>query len=152
MLVFFSYVGTYILLYIEPRRPNPNATRLVVCLHRSYVGTKSIEGVQGRYFTTVMPLLFVGLAGLPLLQRIRIPSALLVILSVVSLLFYSTGMYLSYHVVCGSQFYQAGLCYQPNYKNWAPDERYSNPISTQLTLKQEIILECNGASEVRVCG
>ena len=135
LLVFFlSYVGTYILLYITG---NP-------------VGFKSIEGVQGRYFTTVMPLLFVGLAGLPLLQRIRIPSALPVILSVLSLLFYSTGMYLSYHVVCGSQFYQAGLCYQPNYKNWAPDERYSNPISTQLTLKQEIILECNGASEVRV--
>ena len=135
LLVFFlSYVGTYILLYITG---NP-------------VGFKSIEGVQGRYFTTVMPFLFVGLAGLPLLQRIRIPGALLVILSVLSLLFYSTGMYLSYHVVCGSQFYQAGLCYQPNYKNWAPDERYSNPVSNQLTLKQEMILECNGASEVRV--
>lgn len=135
LLVFFlSYVGTYILLYITG---NP-------------VGFKSIEGVQGRYFTTVMPFLFVGLAGSPLLQRIRIPSALPVILSVVSLLFYSTGMYLSYHVVCGSQFYQSGLCYQPNYKNWAPDERYSDPVSTQLTLKQEIVLECNGASEVRV--
>ncbi|MBE7536242.1 MAG: DUF2142 domain-containing protein [Anaerolineales bacterium] len=129
-----SYVGTYILMYVTF---NP-------------VGFKSIEGVQGRYFTTVMPLLFVGLAGLPLFKRIRIPSALPVILSVLSLLFYTTGMYLSYHVVCGSQFYQAGLCYQPNYKNWAPDERYSNPISTQLTLKQEIVLECNGASEVRV--
>ena len=134
-LVFLiSYVGTYILLYITG---NP-------------VGFKSIEGVQGRYFTTVMPLLFVGLAGLPLFKRIRIPSALPVVLSVLSLLFYTTGMYLSYHVNCGSQFYQSGLCYQPNYKNWAPDERYSSPVSTQLTLKQEIVLECNGASEVRV--
>jgi uncharacterized membrane protein len=129
-----SYIGTYVLMYLTF---NP-------------VGFKSIEGVQGRYFTTVMPLLFVGLVGLPLLQRIRIPSALPVILSALSLLFYSTGMYLSYHVVCGSQFYQSGLCYQPNYKNWAPDERYSNPISTQLTLQQEIVLECNGASEIRV--
>ena len=129
-----SYIGTYILMYVTF---NP-------------VGFKSIEGVQGRYFTTVMPLLFVGLAGLPLFKRIRIPSALPVILSVLSLLFYTTGMYLSYHVVCGSQFYQSGLCYQPNYKNWAPDERYSNPVSTQLTLKQEIVLECNGGSEVRV--
>ena len=129
-----SYIGTYILMYVTF---NP-------------VGFKSIEGVQGRYFTTVMPLLFVGLAGLPILKRIRIPSAFPVILSVLSLLFYTTGMYLSYHVVCGSQFYQAGLCYQPNYKNWAPDEQYSNPVSTQLTIKQEIVLECNGASEIRV--
>lgn len=135
LLVFLlSYVGTYILLYITG---NP-------------VGFRSVEGVQGRYFTTVMPLLFLGLAGLPTLKRIRIPSALPVILSVLSLLFYTTGMYLSYHVNCGSQFYQSGLCYQPNYKNWAPDERYSSPVSTQLTLKQEIVLECNGASEVRV--
>ncbi|MCC6569446.1 MAG: DUF2142 domain-containing protein [Anaerolineales bacterium] len=129
-----SYIGTYVLMYVTF---NP-------------VGFKSIEGVQGRYFTTVMPLLFVGLAGSPLFKRIRIPSALPVIFSVLSLLFYSTGMYLSYHVVCGSQFYQGGLCYQPNYKNWAPDELYSNPVSTQLTLKQEIVLECNGASEIRV--
>lgn len=129
-----SYIGTYILMYITF---NP-------------VGFKSIEGVQGRYFTTVMPLLFLGLAGSPLFKRIRIPNALLIILSIMSLLFYTTGMYLSYHVVCGSQFYQSGLCYQPNYKNWAPDELYSSPVSPQLTLKQEIVLECNGASEVRV--
>lgn len=135
LLVFFlSYVGTYILLYITF---NP-------------VGLRSIEGVQGRYFTTVMPLLFLGLAGLPFLQRIRIPNALPAVLAGLSLALYAAGMYLSYHVNCGSQFYQSGLCYQPNYKNWAPDERYSPPVSHQLTLKQEIVLECNGASEVRV--
>ncbi|RIK31300.1 MAG: hypothetical protein DCC56_03695 [Anaerolineae bacterium] len=135
LLVFFlAYVGTYILMYITF---NP-------------VAFGSIEGVQGRYFTTVMPLLFLGLAGLPLPQRIRLPSALPAILSALSLIFYTGGMYLSYHVVCGSQFYQAGLCYQPNYKNWAPDARYSQPVSPQLTLKQEIVPECRGVSEVRV--
>jgi hypothetical protein len=59
-------------------------------------------------------------------------------------------MYLSYHVLCGSQYYQRGLCYQPNYKNWAPDELYSPPISDQLTLVQEIIPECNGVTELRI--
>ncbi len=131
---FLSYVGTYVLLYITF---NP-------------VGLRSIEGVQGRYFTTVMPLLFLGLVGLPSLKRIRVPSALPASLSVLALAFYTAGMYLSYHVVCGSQYYRAGLCYQPNYKNWAPDERYSEPVSSQLTFKQEIVLECNGATEVRM--
>ncbi|WKZ46804.1 MAG: DUF2142 domain-containing protein [Anaerolineales bacterium] len=135
LLVFFlAYVGTYVLMYITF---NP-------------VAFPSIEGVQGRYFTTVMPLLFLGLAGLPFSQRIRIPGALPAILSALSLIFYTGGMYLSYHVVCGSQFYQAGLCYQPNYKNWAPDALYSQPVSPQLTLKQEIVPECRGVSEVRV--
>src|SRR4030095_3683521 len=40
--------------------------------------------------------------------------------------------------------------YQPNYKNWAPNDLYSAPISNQLTLKQEIIPECNGLTELRV--
>jgi hypothetical protein len=53
-------------------------------------------------------------------------------------------------VPCGSQYYQRGLCYQPNYKNWAPNDRYSAPISNQLSLKQEIVPECNGLTEVRV--
>jgi uncharacterized membrane protein len=134
-LVFLiSYIGTYVLLYITF---NP-------------VGFRSIEGVQGRYFTTVMPLLFLGLAGLPLFQGIRIRTAFPMLLTVTSLVFYTAGMYLSYHVLCGSQYYQGGLCYQPNYKNWAPDQNYSSPVSNLLTIKQEIILECNGVSEIRI--
>jgi hypothetical protein len=97
-----------------------------------------------------MPPLFLALAGLPFLKRFRLAAIIPAILGVSSLILYSAGMYLSYHVLCGSQYYQKGLCYQPNYKNWAPDELYSPPISNQLTLKQEIILECNGATEIRV--
>ena len=63
---------------------------------------------------------------------------------------FRSGMFLSYHVPCGSQFYQPGLCYQPNYKNWAPDLRYSAPLSNSLTLRQEIVPECNQMTELRV--
>jgi hypothetical protein len=72
------------------------------------------------------------------------------ILGVASLLIYTFGMYLSYHVLCGSQYYQAGNCYQPNYKNWSPNSLYSEPVSGQLTLTQEIIPECDGMTELRV--
>ena len=114
------------------------------------VGNGFIGGVQGRYFTTVMPLLFLALACLPFQKRIRVPAALPVTLGILSLALYIAGMYLSYHVPCGSQYYQKGLCYQPNYKNWAPDELYSPSISNQLTLSQEIVPECNGVTELRV--
>ncbi len=67
-----------------------------------------------------------------------------------SLVLYVVGMYLSYHVPCGSQYYQPGLCFQPYYKNSAPDDLYSPPISNQLTLTQEIVPECNGMTELRV--
>jgi hypothetical protein len=124
----------------------------IVSLYLTFtpVGSRYVEGVQGRYFVTVMPLLFLALACLPRLTRIRIPSHLPAIFGVASLIAYIAGMYLSYHVPCGSQFYQSGLCYQPNYKNWAPDERYSPPVSNQLTLSQEIVPECNGMTALRI--
>lgn len=114
------------------------------------VGQGYITGVQGRYFMTVMPLLFLALACLPILKRIRASAFLPIILGWASLVVYMAGMYLSYHVPCGSQFYKTGLCYQPNYKNWAPDDLYSAPISNQLALSQEIVPECNGMTELRV--
>ena len=114
------------------------------------VGSDVVDGVQGRYFTTVMPLLFIGLAGLPLPKRIPPLAFFSALLTGTSLLLYIAGMYLSYHIPCGSQYYDQGLCYQPNYKNWAPNDLYSAPLSNQLTLKQEIIPECGGLTELRV--
>jgi uncharacterized membrane protein len=135
VIVFaISYVGTIISLYVAA----------------TPVGSNFVEGVQGRYFVTVMPLLFLALVCLPTLKRIHIPALVPIALSVASLAVYMVGMYLSYHVVCGSQFYQPGLCYQPNYKNWAPDENYSAPVSGQLTIAQEIVPECNGMAQLRV--
>ena len=129
-----SYLATLTLLYLTF---NP-------------VGSGLIDGVQGRYFATVMPLLFLALACLPFQKRIRTPVSLPIFFGGFSLVFYIAGMYLSYHVLCGSQFYRTDLCYQPNYKNWAPNELHSPPLTDQLTFVQEIVPECNGVSELRV--
>jgi len=129
-----AYVATIVSLYITF---NP-------------VGFDLIDGVQGRYFTTVMPLLFLALAGFPFLKGIRVPALVPVSLAAMGLTLYMAGMYLSYYVPCGPQYYQPGLCYRPRYKNWAPDEVYSQPVSSQLTLTQEIIPECDGATELRI--
>jgi uncharacterized membrane protein len=126
------------------------ATILSMYINFNPVGSEQIADVQGRYFVTVMPLLFLALARLPFTKRIQMPASLPVALGVASLLIYIAGMHLSYHVTCGSQFYQPGLCYQPNYKNWAPNERYSPPVSEQLTLSQEIVAECDGMTSLRI--
>ena len=135
LIVFaITYLATIVSLYITF---NP-------------VGFDLIDGVQGRYFTTVMPLLFLTLAGFPFIKRMGVPALFPVILAVLGLTLYCTGMYLSYYVPCGSQYYQPGLCYQPKYKNWAPDEVYSPPITDQFTLTQELVSECNGMTELRI--
>jgi uncharacterized membrane protein len=135
MIVFvIAYVATILMMYITF---NP-------------VGNNVVEAVQGRYFTTVLPLLFLALAGLPFSKQIRPAAFFSALLAGTSLLIYVVGMYLSYRIPCGSQYYNPGLCYQPNYKNWAPNALYSAPLSDQLTLKQEIVPECDGLTEVRV--
>jgi len=124
----------------------------IISLYLSYtpVGSDVVRGVQGRYFAGIMPLLFLALACLPILMRIRIPVYLPLALGGLSLALYITGMYLSYHVTCGSEYYVPGLCYQPNYKNWAPNDLYSEPLSKELSLTQEIVSECGGMTELRV--
>jgi len=124
----------------------------IVSLYLSYtpVGSDVILGVQGRYFIGIMPLLFLAVICLPGLNLPRIPVYLPMLFGGMSLAVYIAGMYLSYHVPCGSQFYRGGLCYQPNYKNWAPNELYSPPVSARLSLKQEIHSECSGMTELRV--
>lgn len=135
LIVFaITYLATIVSLYITF---NP-------------VGFDLIDGVQGRYFTTVMPLLFLALAGFPFVRQFRVPALFPVILAVLGLTLYCAGMYLSYYVPCGSQYYQPGLCYQPRYKNWSPDEVYSPPITNQLTITQELVSECDGMTELRV--
>jgi hypothetical protein len=129
-----TYVATIVAMYVTF---NP-------------VGSETIGAVQGRYFITVMPLLFLALAWLPIFGRLRTSVLLLAILGGAGLLLYSAGMYLSHHVPCGSQYYRTDLCYQPNYKNWAPDDLYSPPLSDQLTLQQEIVPECSGMTELRI--
>ena len=124
----------------------------IVSLYLSYTptGSSAVFGVQGRYFTGVMPLFFLAVTCLPFLKQIHVPTYIPLFLGGSSLVLYITGMYLSYQVTCGSQYYAGGLCYQPNYKNWDPNALYSAPVSAELSLKQKLAAECDGMTEFRV--
>ena len=135
----------------------------IVALYVAFtpVGSLSVAGVQGRYFTVVMPLLFLSLVGIPWIGPSRIeaalarsfPSALLHapwILAACALLLYSVGLLLSYHITCGSEYYRWSLCYQPQYKNWAPEAVSSPPVSSTLALTQEIVPACSGMTRLGV--
>ena len=127
----------------------------LMSLYVSYtpLGSPEIIGVHGRYFTVIFPLLLLGLIGLPvkslkldhiLLTRITIAATLLV------MLLFSAGMYLSFYVRCGTAFFQSGLCYQPVYKNWSPNTNYYPPISPHHSLTQWFIPKCNRMRSLQV--
>ena len=112
------------------------------------VGAQDVIGVQGRYFFVVMPLLFLALFDIKEFKpRIMLNAALL--LGTLSLVTYSIGGWLSYHVPCGSQYYLSGYCYQPRYKNFLPEGNSSPVLTEDLILAQEFIPECDGMTTLR---
>jgi uncharacterized membrane protein len=129
-----SYLATFTLFYVFF---NP-------------VGSPNIIGVQGRYFLPIIPLLFLAIPGIPWLSHFRPPVWIALIATVASIVFYGAGIYLSYHVLCGDSYYLPGLCYLPKYKNWGPNDFYSQPVSDQLTLTQNFIPKCNGMETLRI--
>jgi uncharacterized membrane protein len=124
----------------------------ITSLYIAFTPVKSlvVAGVQGRYFTPVMPLLLLALVGLPFLTNIHIPTSIPISLAIAGLVLYVGGLVLSYQVTCGSQFYRLELCTQPQYKNWAPEANSSPALSPSMTLTQEIVPACNGMQQMRV--
>jgi uncharacterized membrane protein len=171
----------------------------IVSLYVAFTPVRSlaVAGVQGRYFTVVMPLLFLALL-FPSRVRRRIPDpsapssqlseppqqsplepggggtsekaalafeapgtarrsavdsaipGIVWILASCALTLYVAGLILSYHVPCGSQYYRLDLCYQPQYKNWAPEDTSSPAIGPTMILTQEIVAKCSDMTDVRV--
>ena len=122
-------------------------TLLTVYVAANAVAVDRITHVQGRYFAAMIPLLLLAAIGRPASQSSAVPARLAVALACTSVAVYGAGLLLVYHVPCGTAFFRPGLCYQPVYKNWAPDARYSPPATE---LKQEIVPECGGMRELRV--
>ena len=124
----------------------------VTSLYLSFspVGSEIIRGVQGRFFIPVVPLLFLSIEGLTLARKWQVTDLPVLACIGIALFLYTVGLILSYHVPCGSTYYKLDFCYHPVYKNWAPDDRYSSPVSQDLTLTQEIVPECNGMTQLRV--
>jgi hypothetical protein len=115
------------------------------------VGSDQIFGMQGRYFIPLSLLLFLTLASFPWTRKIAIssPNWLMIFLST-ALFLNLWGLFFSFHISCGSTFYHTGLCYQPLYRDFSADNRASQPISSEISLTQEIRVACNGLAEVRV--
>ena len=123
----------------------------IASLYISYapVGADQIFGVQGRYFIPLALPLVLFLASFS--WRKFVPSANWTVAFLIpALAFNLLGLYFSFHVPCGSTFYQTGLCYRPLFKDFPSEVHPSKPVSDGMSLTQEIRVACNGLSEIRL--
>jgi len=112
-------------------------------------GEQFVYGVQGRYFTPIAPLLFLALPGLFTVRK-SVGTALQIAIYSAAPIIYIAGLFFSFHVICGSTYYNEGLCYQPFYKNYLPLLRSTAPISDGTSLVQEIVPICDGLTLIQI--
>jgi uncharacterized membrane protein len=124
----------------------------IVSLYTSFtpVGSDQIFGVQGRYFIPLALPLVLILSSFSWKRTVILPSKWGPILLATGLSLNLLGLFLSFHVLCGSTFYRVGLCYRPLFRDFPSEVRASQPVSNTISLTQEINVTCNGLAEVRV--
>ena len=127
------------------------ATLASVYLTFTPAGSDQVFGMQGRYFVPLALLLFLVLPASAWTGKLASPSPTWIITFLtIALTLNLAGLFLSFHVPCGSTFYQTGLCFRPLFKDFPSETRLSGPISDEISLTQEIQVACNGFSELRV--
>ncbi len=115
------------------------------------VGSDQVFGIQGRYLIPLTLLLFLTVASLVWLKKIAISSSKWTVLFLTTTLFLNIlGIFLSFHVPCGSTFYQTGLCYRPLTKDFSSETHASQPVSNETSLDREMQVRCDGLVELRI--
>ena len=125
----------------------------IVSLYLSFtpVGSDQIFGVQGRYLIPLSLPLILVLSSISWKRTLpAISPTWFIALLVIALALNLFGLFLSFHVPCGSTFYQTGFCYRPLFRDFSGDMRASQPVSDDIVLTQEFQVTCNGLAEVRV--
>jgi len=128
----------------------------IVPLYLSFtpVGSDKVLGVQGRYFVPLLLPFFLALSSFTGTKKMAMPSPkwpkLTAGFLVIALSLNIAGIILSFYIPCGTTFYQTRLCYQPLYRDFTSESHVSEPISSEISLTQEIEVACNGLTELRV--
>lgn len=126
------------------------ATAIILQLVGEPAGSTNIHVLQGRYFAAFAPLLFLALTGLFSRPHIRHTGWMIGVPAGLGVALFTIGGFLAYHIPCGSSYYQLGLCYQPMYKNWAPEANYSAPVQGNTEYEETFPAECDGVTQVRL--
>ena len=125
------------------------ATIASIYLSYAPVGAGQVFGVQGRYLIPLALPLLLTLASFAW-RNFAYSVNWIIAFFVSALVFNLLGIYFSFHIPCGSTFYQSGLCYRPLFKDFPSEVRPSEPVSNGMSLTQEIRVTCSGLAEVRL--
>jgi uncharacterized membrane protein len=164
--LLFTILLLVVFLFDIPNKPNGKKHRLILLgtfiigtifsitilyITMNPVGSNQINFFQGRYLIPIMPLFFFGILrekSSPVFLKYLKPIFIsgLVMLSAILI----STCYLAYHIQCGPQFYSTGYCDNPVYKNWSPNDKFSEPITNGITYEQSFNADCNKMEAIKL--
>jgi len=109
-----------------------------------YVG---IWGIQGRYFDPFIPLLLI-----PFMFKLRwrLTPAITGVLATLLAVVVTVTLFLDFHAICGSTWFNGKVCAYPYYKNWDPSTFRGVEMDENTTITQGFVVDCNQLSQIRV--
>lgn len=111
------------------------------------IGSNTIIGVSGRYFTPFLPLLLLPILITKPVKKMR--CFLFGLLGLISIIVIAT-LFMAYHVVCGGFWFSGQACKLPYYKNWGPETFISAGLFKGSALNQNIIIDCQTISHIEI--
>ena len=111
------------------------------------VGSTKIEGIQGRYFETIIPLLIIPFLFRP---KINLHKMIIGTVLVASSLIFATSLFLSYHVVCGYAMSTNQTCALPYYKNWDASTFLGDKMDKNASIRQSAVITCKKITGIQV--
>ena len=107
---------------------------------------------HGRYYIPFVPLLFLGFSGLGLMRENLQRLAQFVAFGsfLLSIGFFSFGIYTAYYTYCGYDAYTGGTCTLPIYKNLEKEDAYEAAIYDGVLVSQTFTSQCSDLALVQV--
>lgn len=122
----------------------------IIYLTINPVGSATLGYVQGRYFIPILTPILLMLVPKKSIVPENFFKPLFIIGTIILCCIFLAATYLSYHVNCGMSYYTSGHCYQPVYKNWSPNDRFSVPVVKGVSFKQTLLAKCPNMETIRV--
>jgi uncharacterized membrane protein len=107
---------------------------------------------HGRYSIPFVPLFFLGISGLAVIRENMQRLAQFVAISffLLSIGFYSFGIYAAYYTYCGYDAYMGGTCVLPVYKNLEKEDSPNVAITDGVLVRQTFTKQCKKLETVQV--
>lgn len=165
---FFSALFLLAALLAEPQLVNiPTRTRLffaglfllsctaiyAIAFAPNYVTGGVLALVKhGRYYIPFAPLFFLGITGLFVLrEHLQYLARLAAIVSfVLTVGWFSFGIYTTYYTYCGYDSYRGGKCTLPIYKNIEKEDTTDVPVHDGVQVSQTFTKFCGDLEAVQV--